>query len=280
MQFELLRMSLLMREQQDAFERKGPGGRTFSREEWLRVIFSEPIRFQHRKNEFHYVPETAEAADTGLLIGRIGRQLQVTENEPPEEGLHEMRRPAWRAALVIIDPTPHLDGQKVAFEHLSSLGSPLAVFTSLVDLINQRVPPEPFVIEPRPIVDERTFWDFVRAHPREITSVTFEFVAPNMFGTDDDYDREMREMQAHEKIQRAKLKLENPDGLELDTKRVDGAVKYIVRGGGSIRARTKRKQVYNSDRKIQKIVVEEAGAAPSEQKPSLLRQIFGKVFGK
>ncbi len=96
------------------------------------------------------------------------------------------------------------------------------------------------------------FWDFVKANEGQITSVEFEFVAPNMFGEADDYDSEMRDMQRHEKAQKVKLKIESKDGLNLNTPRVTRAVDYANKGAGSIHAKAKQKKDFSFERKSTK----------------------------
>lgn len=255
MQFELLRLSMLIRVQMDGFERQKPDKTPYTREEWLREIFAQRIAFTHRRELFHYVPEMdipgGEAGE--LIVGRIGRQIKVVENEPPDAGLHETERATWRAAMVLIDPRHHADGQKVAVEHIPQIGRPVSLFASLVTHINAGS--EPFMLEANAITNPQSFWNFVEAHQGDITSVTFEFIAPNMFGQTDDYDREMRDMKDKEKAQKAKLTIESEDGLNLKTERVKGAVNYAVRGGGMIKARTRRRQIYNSKDKAKKVTV-------------------------
>jgi hypothetical protein len=76
-----------------------------------------------------------------------------------------------------------------------------------------------------------------------------------MFGHDEDYAKEMADMREKEKIQRIKLGIESEEGLELNTDRVRGAVEYAGRGGGSIKAKTKKKQTFNSKNKSKKIII-------------------------
>src|SRR5262245_33079503 len=132
MRYELVRLILLARDR-DLFSPPSMP----PREQWLRRVFRVAIVFDHYANEFHYVPE-AEASDSHLIVGRIGRARPVVENEPPEEGLHEFERESWIAAGIIIDPTTHDDGQKVAIEDDRRVGKPGSIFKSLIRNINQR----------------------------------------------------------------------------------------------------------------------------------------------
>ncbi|MES1203072.1 MAG: hypothetical protein ABUS57_16675 [Pseudomonadota bacterium] len=258
MKLDLFRLSLLPREQVDAFELRGAGDRPLTREECLRLIFGRPFVFQHKGGEMHYVPLPPNSQHPTIMIGRVGRRLKVVENEPPEAGLGEMQHPYWKAMTVLIDPSHHADGQKFAIEHQFRVGKTTAVANSLSEYLNHSEPPLPFAVEISAIADPATFWEFVRENRGEVTSVTFELIAPNMFGQRNDLDREMRDLRDNEKARRAKLQLENPDGLELETPRVKETVAYTVEGGGAIKAKTKSKKRYNSDNKIRRVVVPES----------------------
>jgi hypothetical protein len=113
-------------------------------------VFGVEIVFDHYGKHFHYVPEV-EVPNSSLIIGRIGRARPVVENEPPEEGMHEIERESWIAAGVVIDPRAHDDGQKAAIEDNWRVGKPASIFKSLTKRINNA--DEPYVIEANPIVD-------------------------------------------------------------------------------------------------------------------------------
>jgi hypothetical protein len=252
MQFELLRLSMPQRSQPALFERRTAAGQPFTREAWLRDILAQGIQFQHHGAEFYFSPDPGEHPGN-LIVGRIGRKITVVENEPPEAHLAPTARPAWPAAVVLIDPTHHPDWQKVAMEHLGAIGRPIPIFESLAVNINSR--DEPFVIEANAIVPSETFWNFVSENEGQITSIEFEFVAPNMFGEADDYDAEMRELQREERVQKAKLRLESKDGLNANTNRIRRAADYTIKGAGSIRARTKTGKRYRSNDRAQRISI-------------------------
>lgn len=192
-------------------------------------------------------------SDDCLVIGRIGRERHVRENEPPEEGMHERVREEWQASLVVIDPRLHADGQQIAMQvREEEIGKPVAVFQSLVTQLNAD-PEAPYTIEVFGIVDPETFWDFVRQNTGEVVSITFETAAPNMFGGKDDFERELRELRDKERSQKTKIQLNNDQGLNPNTERMHQVVDYTVNGGGAIKARTRRKKTYNSRNKTKRI---------------------------
>jgi hypothetical protein len=281
MQYDLLRLVLAQREQLDMLGRRGPEGRPLSREQWLRAVLAEPIEFAYYGNTFHFVPEPEEVPSSLFILGRIGREYHAIEHEPPEAGLVEVLHDAWTAATIIVDPTSHEDGQKVAFEVVSRVGKPLRVLEALLGAINGRVPKEPYVAQVNPIVDPATFWEFEEENRGEITFIEFDLLAPNMFGTRNDLDKELKELRDHEKARKAKLELENEDGLNLNTDRTRQTVGYTLEGGGAIKARTKRKRKrFDSRRSGRRITVEPQDAGHVETFFSKVGRVITRVFGQ
>jgi hypothetical protein len=132
---EFIRMSLYERPQPDVFEQRPESGGRYTREQWLKYIFSTPHEFPHRGSNFTYVPDS-ELSDDSLVTGRIGRQLLIRDNEPPEQGMHEQVHQAWQASVVVIDPRHHEDGQKAVMQSREEIGKPIAVFQSLISNLN------------------------------------------------------------------------------------------------------------------------------------------------
>jgi hypothetical protein len=238
-------MFLLPRKQTDAFERRNSDGSYMSREQWLRAVFGDPINFQHRKAERLFVPDAPSSDGESRVVARIGRKNLVRENDP-DNYLHEVTREQWRACLVIIDPTSHEDGQKVAIEENSSVGSGFGNLTSLVAAINSRTPPEPYFIELHSITDQTTFWEYIDRNRGSVTSITLEIVMPNMFGGSSSFEEDAKRLRDREKARRIKETIENDDGLEPDTERMRDAVSYATRGGGKVKARAKGAPPYDS----------------------------------
>ncbi len=271
MRYDLFRLIMLERSQTELWVRdmtRAADEGVPAREWWLRQIFSQRLAFTHHGTPFHFVPESgplASVQDSGLpaidpaskmIIGKIGRVLHLTENAPPEDDLAEIERDTWKAAAVIIDPTAHDNGQMLAMEVDGRVGQPISIMKSLAGRINASSPPEPLVIEINPIADAATFWAFEAENRDEITTIKFELTAPNMFGTRSELDAELKALRDHEKMRKAKLELENPDGLKLDTDRVRNTVSYALEGGGDgVIAKTKTGKSFNSKRKTKRIVI-------------------------
>jgi hypothetical protein len=277
MQFDLIRLILVSRAQTSLFERRSDSGDTLSREQWLRDKFSSTIEFTHARNEFHYIPDLTSSRE--LIAGHIGRQFKSVENLSPDEGFKEVERSPWRASSIFIDPKHHEDGQKLGFEVKDHVGGGLPIIKSLAKHINQEID-EPYVIEANAIVDPETFWDFEKTYRGQIVSITFDLVAPNMFGIRDEMDKEMDRFKQEEKARNVSLTLRNPEGLRLNEKRVHETVNYATEGGGSITAKTKRRgKTFNSNRNGKRIGVDIPENIDKDTVSSIIDFVKAAVFG-
>ncbi|GAA4475306.1 hypothetical protein [Gluconacetobacter asukensis] len=245
--FELFRLSLVMREQRD-FILDGPDG-DLNREEYLNKVFSTQYAIGHRGNEFHFVPYVKVSGQTRFLAGRIGRPFSDLEFTPPDDGFTEELHQGWKALAIIIDPSHHKDGQKLAVEVNRDVGQALPVISALIDEINRR-DDAIYTINVFPISDVQSFWDFSEQNQGNITRLAFEFTAPNMFGGRDSIRDELRKFRDQEKASVVSIELKNSDGLNSNTKRVKESVGYIEEGGGDIMAKTKDGKRYSSKSKV------------------------------
>jgi len=252
--FELLRLSLTERKniQQELFSEKID---PISREDFLRKVFSKNTTFYHQSNEFHYVPSN-DIESGNMLIGRIGRSFISDENLPPEQGLQESEHVGWKASAIVIDPTHHSDGQKISFQFQQKVGKPFPLIKSLIKEINDQKE-SIYHIDVEPIFSPKTFWGFVDKHKGEVTSIKFDFTAPNMFGSSDDLSEELKQFRDMEKAQKIEIKLKSEDGLETDTDRLRQAVDYAQKGTGTILARTRTGKTYNSLSTTDKVSISE-----------------------
>lgn len=253
MLFELFRISMTLRKQIDFQEARSISGETPTREEWLRHIFSRPLIFPSRGNgsPFHYSP-IEPLLGTNSVAGRIGRQTVEKESSAPQDGFQPIEREQWHAAEVLIDPTHHADGQKLAMKVKSIVGAPQGILAALVAYLNSQAE-APYVIEIGAISDPESFWDYARQNPGRITSLTLEAPVPNMFGHENDYDDELRKYRDQEKAQKVAITIKNPDGLNVETPTIRNGVSYAAKSGGKINAKAKGRHPYSSDRKTMRI---------------------------
>jgi len=238
--FQLYRLALIERVQPDLYDFDND---ISTREQCIRRIFSNHFKFDHRGNEFHYVPKNVE----GLIIGKIGREKVFEESSSPSEGLSEMERKTWQASVIVVDPSDSEDGQKLAMQWLDLVGKPSSILKSMIIAVNNDYPRIRFSFEIDEIVDVTNFWSFVSANEGKITQVTFDVPVPNMFGSSDTWDQDLKDARDKERAKRVKVTYNNDDGeLDANTDRIKEAVDYTDRCSGNITARAKDKASFNS----------------------------------
>lgn len=179
----------------------------------------------------------------------------------------------------------------MAIQFVGAVGTPRILLKNLLSEINDRYPGSPYVIEAAQIVEEQSFWQWAKQHEGRITSITLDFIAPNMFGSDDEFSKEMEAFRDSERAEKVRLTVANQDGVQPDTPRMHRAVSYASKGGGRVRARAMRPgkakngskvskgDTYNSDDSVKRSFlddVKETGAELIEVARKLSKRILGR----
>lgn len=240
------------------------------RQDWLKFIFGQRIKFIHRKQEYYYVP-TNMAGQSSAITGMIGRQTKVEENQPPDLDFEKIERDSWQASTIAIDPYHHDDGQRLVMEVNNQVGRPKNVLRSLCLAINSFIPSNQYYIDINEITRPSDFWHFVEQNPNNITSVTFYFIAPNMFGGAGRLREILRDLRDKERSQKTIVRLSNPKGLVVERKRFEGPIKVaMTEGSGSVTARTNDGLHFNSANNIMTVSIDEESdrGVPSDEKSS------------
>lgn len=273
--FEQFRLSLMPRKQRDAFAGPDP-----TREEYLRDVLGKEWRFKHYGNELRYLPK--EMGDGSVLFADVGREGLIREKKPPEEGFADDSHMGWLTSAVVIDPTDHRDGQRVAFQHDKTVGAPGALIESLVSHINLENPNTAYSIEVEPIINTTQFWEFVAESKSPVTSVTFELVAPNgIFSTGTDTTDEMRRFREVMGARKVTTTFQNQDGLDIHAKPFEDGVEYAARAGGKIRAKKKDGKKFNSTNKPSSTTLpDEEEAETNENILVKAARYLTEVFGR
>ncbi len=216
-----------------------------TREEWLRHALAEPFEFSYRGDDVMYwVPR--EAVDE-CIFGLVERKKPHEHHRPPEEGGAETVSEVWQGAYILLDPTHHDDGQKVAIEN-DVVGKPSSLLKMLVGAINAR-DDRPYVIEFEPIFDSASFWEFANIHGKVLKSVEFDFVVPNMWGAKNALDEDLKDTGQQTGAERVKVGLKGESGIYTDNQKIRDGVEYAERGAGKITAKAEDGDLYSSDEK-------------------------------
>lgn len=249
MRLDIFRLSLKRKGQKDAFERVTTQGKEFTREEWLRDIFSAQFSFSHKGNKIFFVPEKPD--QTGLpdriITGWLARDKVQNERTPPWEGLAPTEHDAWQASLFMIDPSHHEDGQKLAFEARTDVGGTAPILTSLAGYLNELGPQEPYSISVFPIIRERSFEKFVSEYPNKIKRISYDVAVPNMWTDPNDFTDELKKLRDKGNIGNVKATLESDGAINTDESQLDEIASHVEKGGGKITAKTIDGETYKSD---------------------------------
>ncbi len=275
--FQLFRLSLLLREQADLFETDSLPVRA----DFLRSAFSREWRFEHYGSDFHFKPDLERSLPDALL-GRLGRAVKFEENLPPSQGLLETSHDGWKACVLVVDPTDHEDGQKASFQVDARVGKPVSIFAALIKTINSQMVSAPFMIHAEPIFDAETFWDFAEENEGAVTSITFEFVVPNgLWNSNTTLKEEL--ISAREKLGAQKVinTFKSDDGLETNSEQIKEAVNYIGKGSGEIKAKAKGKKNFNSTEAPKTVNIGKDGDDGNEE-PMIVRvaRKIAKALGR
>lgn len=225
--FTLFHLNLVPIEQLDIETIRG-----MSREQWLRHALSKGFEFGHwGGGTLHWVPN--KPVDE-CVLGLLERKRPHEHHRPPEEGGGEVVSEEWQGAYVLVDPTHHEEGQRVAIEN-DVVGRPIAMLKSLVSALNGRRD-RPYHVEIEPLFDGSRFWAFSRRHGDLMRRVTFNFVVPNMWGTESDLEKDLRDTGKETGAQRVSVGLSSDDGVHTDNAKVREGVSYSEKGAGTIKA--------------------------------------------
>ncbi len=212
------------------------------RDDWIRNTLSEGFEFPHwGGGSLYWVPQ---GNIDECILGLIERERSHEHHKSPAEGGEEVQTKEWQGAYVLIDPTYHDEGQRIAIEN-DIVGQPQALLKSLVAEINERKS-RPFNIDVEPLFDGKDFWAYAQKHGNILKTITFDFVVPNMWGTESDLEKDLEETKEETGAQRVKVSFKSNDGVTTDNQKVRDGVDYAEKGAGDITARSMDGDTYQS----------------------------------
>jgi uncharacterized protein YozE (UPF0346 family) len=213
-----------------------------TREEWLRSALSQTFDFLGwGGRELVWVPKRAE---DGLLFGLIQGKSPVAHHEEPTAGGAETVSDLWQGAYLFLDPSHHEEGQKLALEN-DVLGAPQSLAKYLFEHLNLR-DDAPYTTIAELIFDENDFWKFSSQNNDILRYIRFRFVVPNMWGPQNDLDKDLKETGTETGAERVDVTFSSGAGVTTKNEKVESAVSYTQRGAGEIRARSMEGKNYSS----------------------------------
>jgi hypothetical protein len=204
-----------------------------TREDWLRYVLGEKFEFEHVGGSIlHWVPQ-GDADE--CIVGLIQKTKRHELHEPPEKGGGEISREEWQGAYVLVDPTHHDEGQRIAVEN-DVVGQPAALIKSLARYINRHAEAS-YQIEIEPLWDASRFWAFAKTHNNMMKRIDFDFVVPNMWNTEGELDADLRDTGNVTGAERVAIGFRSDHGVSTDNQKIREGVEYAERGAGTLTAR-------------------------------------------
>lgn len=182
-----------------------------------------------------------------IIFGEIAIEKTQTERTTPYEGLKVIEHNYWDAALILVDPSEHDDGQKIAFNS-NVLGDGNLIIPSLLEHAYSLN--DAFIPVLNCIKEKGSFVDFIAKYPQSITNISFDMAMPNMFKDKGVFMDETRRLRGAG-ITNMKNEFKS-DGGGIDIKKAgfDEIVPIVEKGGGEAKAVSSNGEIYQSEEHI------------------------------
>ena len=250
-----------------------------TRDRYLLTTFRNRIDFTARTKSLVYVPIGEEQfLDRTIVLGRIGRKVTTIGAATPEWDFMEVKRKGWAAANIAIDITEHSDGQKVAFQEHWAVGRPLFIMRELARHLNKSRDHPGWIVSAYCVKGKEDLWQFVGRSEERITSAEFDFVVPNLFGSEDDLSKDLNEGKDRFNANKISTTLTNTEGaLYLNPEHLNDAVNYTAKGGGAIKLKSGRRMIYNSEAKVRTVSIPDDKPLSKENR-SFWYRLINRLF--
>ncbi len=276
----MMRLFLIEREHPPLLEMMKPKHDVMPRGEYLTSVLGgeADIRFSHRRDQFAY--HFFQTIEKRYIVGAIGRERSQIIGRPPEEGFKHHAVPDWETANFLLDMSGPSDGQKVAMQNVADIGVPLPILRSLVDDINEREPDSDWMIAANPISSQEEFWTVADRRRGRISEIDLRFVPPNIWGGASETEKALRELHEQNNATEVEVRIINREKkLHPDSKRIRESVDYIAKGAGSAKIKEGGRTVFDSDKKVETVSVEDDVSVQDADQSTILK-LIRRIFGR
>lgn len=218
------------------------------------------------------------------IIGTLAKVTKVNIQKSPEENFETQSLESWPHVPIIIntDADPE-SGQSIIIGFKRSIfKNPLFQLRALAKQLTQEtIAAKGYELAINNISDKDDFWKHIKEYEGFISSLTFEFAAPNLFNTKDSLNDELREARDEFKITTAQIKLENSSGelsVPKNSEFINQGLQYISDGGGAYRIKLKNKRTVSSGDTTRSNIIEEIGFEIAANDRSTLEEFCDKLF--
>ena len=167
------------------------------------------IRFEHRNDPFAY--HYFQILEDRYIVAAVGRETSQIIGLPPEKGFEHKAVPDWETANVFLDISSSGDGQKIAMQNVSDIGTPLPIFRSVIDHINDAQPDSDWLMAANPITKRDEFWGVAKRHQGRISEIDLRFVPPNIWGGASETEKALKELHEENNATEVEVRIINPN---------------------------------------------------------------------
>jgi len=228
-------------------------------EDVITNIFTKK-NFSFAEGKYHYVFKNKFG---NIIWGKVAKRNDITRVSPPEQGLEEKIEDTYPNVDIFINTSDEKEtglskelGQVIAIRQDSAV-FPVKNYNGILPRMSKHIN-RSFLKDERslfivPIEKKHSgFWEYINEPDIELKKLEFEYIAPNLFGADDDLSEDLKKLNEKTNINKVKLELQSQDrtidkeGLK-NIETITQGVDYITAGQGKYKITYKRKNKEKTD---------------------------------
>lgn len=222
---------------------------------FFQKILDNQIEITHKE---YSLRKTQETIDDNLYLIKIASYKSIDRDN---ENFEKEKLPNWPSITIIIDNDE--ERQTIFISRNQKAFSNSKIVAKIIEnSLNRYLSSYGLTIQIRETYDKNNFWNLIERHPRKVTRVRFEMVAPNMANISKALKVDLKKLNRESNCQNVNLELNSlpQTALEIDKddELISGCVEYSSEGGGDIAVKIKgmRKEIRVSDT-VKTIEIEE-----------------------
>lgn len=242
---------------------------------------TEPIHFSFSERKYAYVIQKIAPP---YIYATLAKQSDIKIQRSPEEGFETDSVESWPNVPIIINfDGNESTGQSIAVElNKQVFEHPHVQIRSLISVLNSKILKNlGYEMALNPITAQSDFWQAINDNEGDLKSVEFEFAAPNLFGTKDSLNDELRDARDSFHMTKASVKLENSEGelkVPESNNFINEGIKYIADGGGKYTLKLTHRRTITSEESIQSKEIEEVQLEIAAKNEETLKDFCDKLF--
>lgn len=213
---------------------------------FFNTVLNNELKFEHKEYSLN---QTKNKLDEDLYLIKIAAYKLIDREN---ENFEKEKIPNWPSVSIIIDNAP--ENQTIFISRNQKAFSNTRIVAKILEnSLNRYLFSFGLTIQIRETYDKNNFWNLIERHPKKVTRVRFEMVAPNMANISKALKLDLKKLNRESNCQNVNLSLNSlpTTSLEIDKddELIAGCVEYSSEGGGDIAVKIKgiRKEIRVSD---------------------------------